>query len=97
MPTFITLGNFTDQGIKAVKDTTKRAEAFKAAAKQAGVTVKEILWTQGQYDLITIIDAPDEATASAIILSVGKLGNIKGTTLRGFTASEMNAILAKVP
>ena len=96
MPTYVTLANFTEQGMKNIKDTTKRAEAFRKAAKEAGVTVKEIIWTQGQYDLITIVEGPDDTAMSAMALSVAKLGNIRGQTLRGFNESEMGSILAKV-
>ena len=96
MPTYVTLSNFTEQGMKNIKDTAKRAEAFKKAAKEAGITIKELLWTQGQYDLVTVLEAPDEITASALALSVGKLGNITGQTLRAFTAAEMEKILQKV-
>src|SRR5271165_3557880 len=74
MPTYVTLCNFTHQGITNVKDTTKRADAFKSAAKKAGCTVREIYWTQGQYDTVIIMDAPDEASATALLMSVGKLG-----------------------
>jgi uncharacterized protein with GYD domain len=95
MPTYATLSHFTDQGMKNIKDTHKRSEAFRTAAKAAGVTVKEILWTQGHYDLITILEGPEEAVA-ALGLSVAKLGNITSHTLRGFTAAEMEKILAKV-
>ncbi len=95
MPTFVTLANFTDQGIKNIKDTTKRAEAFKKAAKEAGITVKEIVWTHGPYDMITVVEGPDEITISAMALGVAKLGNIRGQTLRAFTADEMDKILAK--
>jgi uncharacterized protein with GYD domain len=77
MPTFVTLSNFTDQGMKSIKDTTKRAEAFKKAAKDAGVTVKELLWTQGPYDIVTVLEASDETSANALALAVAKLGNIR--------------------
>ena len=96
MPTYITLSNFTHQGIQNIKDTTKRADAFKTAAKKAGCTVKEIYWTQGQYDAVTILDAPDDATATALAMSVGRLGNVRTNTLRAFTAAELEAILDKV-
>jgi uncharacterized protein with GYD domain len=98
MPTYVTLSSFTEQGMKNIKDTAKRAEAFKKAAKEAGITIKELLWTQGQYDIVivTVLEAPDEITASALALSVGKLGNITGQTLRAFTATEMEKILQKV-
>ena len=96
MPTYVTLTNFTHQGIQNIKDTTKRADAFKTAAKKAGCTVKEIYWTQGQYDSVLILDAPDDASATALLMSLGKLGNIRTQTLRGFTAAELAPILDKV-
>jgi uncharacterized protein with GYD domain len=96
MATYIVLGNLTDQGIRSVKDTTKRAEAFKALAQKAGVKVKEVYWTLGQYDIATIIESPDEETATALGLSVGALGNIRTQTLRAFTSEEMGRILGKM-
>ena len=96
MPTYVTLMNFTHQGITNIKDTTKRADAFKSAAKKAGCTIREIYWTQGQYDTVIIMDAPDEASATALLMSLGKLGNIRTQTLRAFTAAELAPILDKV-
>jgi uncharacterized protein with GYD domain len=96
MPTYITLSNFTHQGIQNIKDTTKRADAFKTAAKKVGCTVKEIYWTQGQYDSVIILDAPDDASATALLMSLGKLGNIRTQTLRAFTAAELAPILDKI-
>ena len=96
MPTYVTLSNFTDQGMKNIRETTKRAEAFRKAAKEAGITVKEILWTQGQYDAIAIFESPDDTTTSAFLLSVAKLGNITVQTLRAFTATDMEKILERV-
>jgi uncharacterized protein with GYD domain len=96
MPTYVTLANFTDQGMRDVKNIPKRAEAFKSAAKQFGCTVKELLYTQGQYDVVSIVEAPDEATASALTLSIAKNGNVSGQTLRAFSVAEMEKILAKV-
>jgi len=97
MATFIMLGNFTDQGVRNVKETTKRAEAFKAMAQKAGVTVKELYYTLGQYDLVSIVEASDEQTATAVLLSVGALGNVRSQTLRAFPSAEMDKILAKMP
>jgi len=96
MPTFVVLGHFTDQGIRNIKDTTKRAEAFRAAAKAHGVTVKELFWTQGKYDLVTIVEGPDETAIAALGLNAAKLGNIRSQTLRAFNAAEMEKILEKV-
>jgi uncharacterized protein with GYD domain len=96
MATYIMLANFTDQGIRNVKDTVKRAEAFRELAKGAGVTVKDLYWTLGQYDIIAIADAPDETTVTALGLTLGKSGNVRTQTLRCFSADDMKKILAKV-
>jgi uncharacterized protein with GYD domain len=96
MAIYIMLANFTDQGIRNVKESTKRAEAFKELAKANGVNVKDLYWTLGQYDIVAIADAPDEMTVTALGLALGKSGNVRTQTLRAFTAADMNAILAKV-
>jgi uncharacterized protein with GYD domain len=96
MGAYVSLVNFTEKGVREVADTVKRAEAFKKATKKLGATVKEVVWTLGQYDIVAIIEAPDEATATAALLSAAKLGNIRSQTLRAFTASEMEKILEKV-
>jgi uncharacterized protein with GYD domain len=96
MPTYVVLGQFTDQGVKNAKDTTKRAEVFKDSAKKAGVTVKDIYWTLGQYDVVTIADAPDDATLTALMLTVGGWGNLRTQCLRAFNADEMGRIIGKM-
>lgn len=96
MPAFILLTNFTDQGVRAVKDTVKRAEKFKELAKQNGATVKELYWTLGKYDIVTIVEAPDLATITALGLTLGMGGNIRTETLPAFTADDMTKVLAKV-
>lgn len=95
MATYIFLGNFTDQGIRNVKDTTKRADAVKESAKKFGVNMKDIVWTMGQYDMVVTIEAPDDASVSAFALAVGSAGNIRGQTMRAYTKDELNAILTK--
>ena len=96
MPTYVHLVNYTEQGIKAVKDTVKRSEAFKIAAKKHGCTVKEIFWVHGPYDSVLIIESPDDVTATALAMSLAKLGNVRTQTLRAFSAAEMAKILEKV-
>jgi uncharacterized protein with GYD domain len=96
MKTFVTLYNFTGQGRREIKDSVKRAEAIKAPAAQAGVRIKEILWLQGQYDLLVIAETPDDAAANAFSINILKAGNLRGQTLRAFTAAEMAEILDKV-
>ena len=96
MKTFVTLYNFTDQGLRAIKDTVKRSEAVRAAAAQSGVKIKEILWLQGPYDIVVITETPDDAAANAFGINMLKAGNLRGQTLRAFTALEMAEILEKV-
>jgi uncharacterized protein with GYD domain len=97
MPTFIALCSFTDQGIRSVKDTTKRADAVKEAAKKFGVNMSQIYWTLGGYDLVTIVEAPNDEAATAFMLTVGAAGNIRSQTLRAYSRDEMNGILGKLP
>jgi uncharacterized protein with GYD domain len=94
MATYVILATFTDQGIKTAKDSPKRAEAFKQMAKTFGITVKEIFWTQGRYDIVVLTEAPDELTATALNLSLGALGNIRTESLRAFSADEMATIVS---
>jgi uncharacterized protein with GYD domain len=92
--TYILLGSFTEQGIRNVKDTTKRAEAVRAAGKKLGVNVKDVYWTLGQYDVAAILDAPDEKAATSLALSIGSQGNVRTQLLRAFTEKEIGPILA---
>ena len=96
MATYVTLINFTDQGIRNVKDTANRASTYKKLATQLGCTLKEIYWTQGQYDVVSIVDAPDDATATALAMSVAKLGFIRTHSMRAFTLAELAPIMEKV-
>jgi uncharacterized protein with GYD domain len=96
MATYIVLGQFTDQGIRNVKDTAKRADALKDLAKRFGATIKDVYWTLGQYDIATVVEAPDDDSASAMLLSVGALGNVRTQCLRAFTVDEMRGILGRL-
>ena len=82
MATFILLANFTDQGVRNAHDSPKRADAFKEMAKKCGANVKDLYWTLGQYDALAVVDAPDDMTATALALSLGRLGNVRTQTLR---------------
>jgi uncharacterized protein with GYD domain len=95
--TYIALVNFTDQGVRHIRQTTERAKALINAAANLGVRIKDIYWTMGAFDAVFTADAPDEETIAAFTLSVGSLGNIRTQTLRAFSADEMSKILAKVP
>ena len=96
MVTFISLCTFTDQGIRTVKESTKRADMVMEAASKFGSKMTQLYWTQGQFDLISIIESPDEASAAAFGLAIASSGNIRMQTLRAFNRTEMNNILAKL-
>ena len=96
MACFVVLANFTDQGIRGVKDTTKRAKAFRELAEKMGGRIGDIYWTLGNYDVVLTMEAPNDETAAAILTKAGSLGNLKSQTLRAFDEQEMNSILAKM-
>jgi uncharacterized protein with GYD domain len=96
MATYILLANFTEQGMRGVKDTVKRADAVREAAKKFGVNMKEIYWTMGQYDIVVVAEAADDASISAYALATGMAGNIRGQTMRAHTRDEMNAVLTRI-
>lgn len=96
MKKYIALCRFTDQGIRSVKDTTKRADAVMEAARKFGASMSQIYWTSGHYDLVAMIEAPDDESASAFGLSIGAAGNIRTEMLHAFSKDEMNAILARM-
>ena len=97
MLTYIVLATFTDQGIRTVKETTKRADAAKDLAGRFGVKMRETYWTEGQYDVVILCEANDEASFAAFGLAVSSAGNVHFQTLRAFSRDEMNGILAKLP
>jgi len=96
MATFIVLGQFTEQGIHNVKDTSKRADKAKELAKKLGATVRDLYWTIGHYDVVLILDAPDDETMATFGLSSGRLGNVRTETLRAFSQAEIDEILKRV-
>jgi uncharacterized protein with GYD domain len=95
MPTYVSLINWTDQGIKNFKDTTKRAKDFSDAVDKAGGHVREILWTVGEYDIVAVIDLPDDETLTASLLQVGAMGNIRTRTMRAFDAQQMAEVISR--
>ena len=96
MATFITLINFTDQGIRNVKESQARLEAFKALLEAQGGTLKGAYYTQGGYDMVVVVEA-DEAVVMTGNLKVGSLGNVRTQTLRGFSVDEMKGFISNMP
>lgn len=95
MATYVNLMKLTEQGRRNYKDTVARAEDYWAAIKKAGGRVVQEVWTAGEYDIITLFEAPDDETAAALALQVSSLGNVRTMTVRAFTADEMRTIISK--
>ena len=96
MPRYVILINWTEQGARSVTETTQRAEHVRQMIEQMGGRLETLYWTQGRYDLVGVIQAPDEETAAAVGLRVGMAGAVRTETLRAYDAEEMGRILAKV-
>ena len=91
----VSLVNFTDQGIRNIKDSPQRARAFRELCKQQGVQVRELLWTSGAHDMVVITEGPEEAL-SAVLLSVARLGNVRTQSLRAMDQEAFQRVLEKV-
>jgi uncharacterized protein with GYD domain len=96
MATYIALINWTDKGISEAKDTVQRAEKVRQMAQQLGGDMPTIYWTMGRYDIVAVVEAPDDETATAILLRAASLGTVRSETLRAFTADELPGIFAKL-
>jgi uncharacterized protein with GYD domain len=96
MATYIVLSSFTDQGIRSVKDTTKRSDAVKELARKLGIETKSIYWTVGKYYVVVTFDAPDDASMTALSLAISSAGNVRTQTMRAFSRDEVGGILAKL-
>ena len=97
MATYISLLRFTQQGIKSIKDSPGRVDAARKAYQAQGANLKAIYLTMGQYDLVTISEAPSDETVAKLTLALGSLGNIQTETLRAFTEDEYRKIIAALP
>src|SRR6202042_3283910 len=93
MPTFVVLSQFTDQGIRAVKNSAQRAGQAAEMAKGFGCEMKEIYWTLGHHDLVVIVEAPDDQSFAAFGCALGSAGNVRTQALRAFTKDEIGAVL----
>ena len=95
MPTYVSLINWTEQGIKNFRDTAKRANDFTKLVEGAGGKVREVLWTIGEYDIVSVVDFPDDESAVAALLNQGSRGSIRTKTLRAFDSSQIEGIIAR--
>jgi uncharacterized protein with GYD domain len=95
MTTYVSLINWTDQGIRNFRDSPQRAEDFIKLVEGSGGTVRELLWTVGEYDIVCVADFPDDEAGVATLLQLGAAGNVRSKTLRAFNADEMNGIIRR--
>ncbi len=96
MPTYVTLMNWTDQGVRTVRDTVHRRGQADELAQKHGATIEEVYWTVGPYDIVTIVEAPDDESVTAMLLELGSAGNLRTTTLRAYGREEMSGIIQRL-
>ena len=96
MARYVSLLQFADQGIRNIKDTIKRGDTAMAEAEKMGMKIVQPLWTIGAYDVVVLLEAPNDETMSAFTLKIGSTGSVKTHTMRAFTKDEMEKILAKI-
>ena len=96
MPRYVVLVNWTDQGVRNVKQTLQRTDIGGEIAEKHGLKLEQAYWTVGPYDMVTIFEAPDDEALSAHLLEIGSLGNVRTTTLRAYDEEEMSGILQRL-
>jgi uncharacterized protein with GYD domain len=96
MPTYVVLMNWTDQGARTDKDTVHRREQADALAEKHGARIEQVYWTMGHYDVVAIVEAPDDESVSAMILELTSAGNLRTSTLRAYDHDQMQAIIERV-
>jgi uncharacterized protein with GYD domain len=97
MPRYVVLVNWTEQGVKNVKQTLQRTDSGGELADEHGLKLEQAYWTVGPYDMVTIFEAPNDEAMSAHLLEIGSLGNVRTTTLRAYSEEEMSRILQRLP
>jgi uncharacterized protein with GYD domain len=97
MVTYVVLMQFTDQGIRAVKNSAQRAAQAAETAKAFGCEMKQIYWTLGEYDIVSVVEAADEQSLLAFGFALGSAGNVRSQTLRAFSKDEISAVMGRLP
>src|SRR5581483_5110915 len=95
MPTYVVLMNWTEQGVKDFKGSPKRADDGREEMAKQGITMREIFWTVGPYDVVLLCDAPDEEAMATALLRLGAAGNVRTTTLRAFSRDDFDRMAAQ--
>lgn len=97
MPTYIVLQEYTQQGIENIEDSPERLDEAKALAESMGCEVKQFYLTFGDYDMVVVVEAPDDETAAQLALTVGKSGSVSTKTLKAFPEDEYRDVIAGLP
>ena len=97
MATYISLVNYTDQGIKTIKDSPSRVDAVRALAESLGGRMTQLFLTMGDYDLVAISELPDDEAAAKFALAIGSAGNVRTKTMRAFGEDQMREIISSLP
>jgi uncharacterized protein with GYD domain len=97
MPTYVILGNYTHQGIQAIKDSPKRLDGVRKMIKDMGGDLKAFYLTMGRYDFVTVAEAPNDEAVARLLLAVGAAGNVRTVTLKAFPEAEFRKIVAELP
>ena len=96
MPTYVALVNWTDQGIRNVRETLDRAQKTDELAQKHGASMSQLYWTVGPHDIVAVLEAPDDESATAFLLELGSSGNVRTTTLRAYDREEMSGIIERL-
>jgi uncharacterized protein with GYD domain len=97
MPTFIMMLNWTEQGIRAVKDASKRSQAARELAKKMGVEIKHVYMTTGDHDLLAILETANGDNVAKFALAISALGNVRTRTVRAWSESEYMKLVSELP
>ena len=97
MPTYITLSNLTDQGVRNMKDLSRRLQNAEQTFAQMGAQLREVYMVMGQYDYVVVAEAPDDETIARICLAIAGQGNVRTQTMRAFERSEMLRLAEGLP
>ncbi|RQW76809.1 MAG: GYD domain-containing protein [Geobacter sp.] len=97
MPAYLSLINWTEQGVKNVRETVNRGKAVEQAVEKVNGRKIGLWWTMGQYDAIFLFEAPDDETASRMLLATALQGNVRSSTMRCFSEEEMTRIIQGLP
>ena len=96
MPTYATLVNFTDHGIRTINETLDRAARLEELGQKHGASFERLYWTVGPHDLVAVAEASDEESITAFFLELASAGNLRTTTLRAYDRDEMSGILGRL-